>query len=176
MAVQECATCRGTGTNQGNGHECGYCKGWGHLLVSVVGPCDPRGNLQEKALSDTVQPPLKERLARIERRTVLSQDEVWYPKDGDPVRLQDMDTRYLTNVRNFLYRKAAALKNQEEWDMLSFAGTLGGEMAQDAMDSMLFEIMDMDPAIWLSQQLLMIRIEELIKAGDIDNDFKPIGL
>lgn len=52
-AVIPCVVCDGNGCYAGNGETCARCKGWGRLLVEVLGPSDGIGQVQEKDIETT---------------------------------------------------------------------------------------------------------------------------
>lgn len=165
MTVLDCWACLGTGTNQGSGQECGACKGWGHLAVTIQGPCNSRGVVMEGSFSREPEEPIEVRMERMEKRDVLSQDVYWWPRVGGKVALTDMSNRYLVNVLGFLERRATSLKSQTEWGIASFASSLGGEMAIDSIDGILMEIMEMPADAWLHEQPLVQKILALIEEG-----------
>lgn len=116
--------------------------------------CDPHGT---KARAHAVF------MERWNRRHVLMQDEVWYPKEGDPVRLDEMSLRWKKNLLAFLERRAEALKMSAELELVG--ATMGGEHAQDAVDQILAETLETKATTWLYQQPLVEKLEQLIREG-----------
>lgn len=98
------------------------------------------------------------------KRDVLSQDEVWYPKTGDPIRVDEMSLRYKKNVLAFLERRAPTLKAAYEWRMIA-GPQPSGDAAQDAFDSAMGELFEMQPIKWLYRTPLVERLEQLVREG-----------
>lgn len=124
--------------------------------VSVNYPlciCDPDGS--KRAAQEAT-------LERLNRRNVLMQDKVWYPKDGDPVRLDEMSLRWKKNLLAFLDRRASAL-HESAVNAVIFGPRPGGDAACDAFDSMFDELMETRPTTWLYDQPLVVRLEQLIR-------------
>lgn len=130
--------------------------------------CDPRGT---KARASALF------LEQWKRRHVLFQDEIWYPREGDPVRLDDMSLRWKRNLLAFLERHAPSLKQQAEFELM--ATTMNGEHAQDAVDQILSETLETKATTWLYQQPLVERLERLIREdhdGPVDRfDATKVG-
>lgn len=152
--VIECwGGCRGTGTHQQSGEECRVCRGTGRILVEF------------KRIDGT--PPsevdLDAALRRYKAQHVLEQDQVWYNREGDEILLEDMSLRYLKNVLAFVERRAAFLKARAEAQLLFWCGQPHGDMAQDALDSILAEVLDQEPTTWLYGQPLVARLDYLVK-------------
>lgn len=119
--------------------------------------CDPTGE-QARAVEAALQ--------QWRRRAVLSQTEVWYPREGDPVRLDDMSLRWKRNLLAFLERRAPRLKASAEWQLVGWASSDRiGEHAADSLDAVLSETMDTLPLTWLYRQPLVERLEQLIREG-----------
>lgn len=117
--------------------------------------CDPHGT-KHRALDLALE--------KDARRRVLSQDELWYPKEGGQVRLDEMSLRWKTNLLRFLERRAGALQDSAIQRLLS-GPQPGGDMASDAFDSMVDAEIDAKPTTWLYRQPLVLKLEQLIREG-----------
>lgn len=116
--------------------------------------CDPDGSRIQRHLDF---------MRRYRRTHVLWQEETWFNKDGDAIRVTDMSLTYKRNVLAFLERRAPRLKMAYEVE-LAFA-PVQGEMASDAIDDLLTETMDTLATTWLYRTPLVLRLEQLVREG-----------
>lgn len=145
-----CPMCDGTGLHQQAGVDCTFCDATGRAIAI---PAPPPTLTKEQLIEQW------------KRRHVLSQTEWWYPKQGDPVRLEAMSLRWKRNLLAFLVRRAPALHKSAAWEMVLAAGTHnGGDMAQDALDDIAADLMDAEPLVWLHEQPFVRRLAELVDA------------
>lgn len=117
--------------------------------------CDPHGT-KARAGERAVE--------AFNRRHVLWQTEVWYPKEGPAIRVDEMSLRYKQNVLKFLERRAPNLKASYEAE-LTFSPGVRGEHALDAVDAILTETFATRPVTWLYSTPLVDRLEALVRAG-----------
>jgi hypothetical protein len=96
-------------------------------------------------------------------RRLLAQDEIWHPKNANPIRLQAMAPSHRRNLLAWLRRRAPRLKESTAWSYLTGPGP-SGDMACDAFDRELDELDAQDPQAWLAEQPLVIRLANLIAA------------
>lgn len=131
----------------------------GEICISLddrMCSCDPRG---DKARAAAI------RHQKYRRAHVLEQDEVWFNKAGEEIRLEDMSNRYLRNVMNFLEQRAGYFHTRECLWICAAAAMPHGDGAQDALDQVAEEVMDMLPTTWLYRQPLLVRLEALVRSG-----------
>jgi hypothetical protein len=96
------------------------------------------------------------------RRTVLYQDEVWYPREGDSVRLDEMSLRWKLNLVRFLERRAPQL--QRSYLTNTEMSLIGA--AEHAADQVMAEVQqdwELAPTTWLYRTPFMLRLEQLIR-------------
>jgi hypothetical protein len=117
--------------------------------------CDPHGDKKRA---------MERAFLRFQKRHVLWQEEVWYPKEGPAIFLTDMSLRYKGNVLRFLERRAPNLKAQYEMELTLSPG-VQGEHALDAVDQILDETFEMLPTTWLYRTPFVLRLEQLIREG-----------
>lgn len=100
----------------------------------------------------------------------LEQGKYWRPKDSDEfVLLEDMTTSHLVNLRAWLLRRAPRIKYNYEMYMISLiSGPLGprGEMACDAVDSMMDELALTSAEQWMSELPLLQAISGIIRTRE----------
>lgn len=63
------------------------------------------------------------------------QTELWKMKNGNKIRICDMDDNHLINTIKLLYNNAVRTKEITLSSMACYSGNCNGEMAQDALDS-----------------------------------------
>lgn len=93
---------------------------------------------------------------------LLEQDTWWYPQGRPAVRVVHMDKPWRLNVIRFIERRAPQLASDEYWRMASWAaGPMGpgGDMAVDAFDSAMVEVIS-NPLGWVREQPLMIALRK----------------
>lgn len=126
--------------------------------------CDPDGSKAQAHL---------EFMRRYERRNVLSQTELWWPKgapDDQPIRVEDMSLRYKKNLLAFLERRADHLKFRYELDMVS-GPQPSGDGARDLFDRELTGVLEAKPVTWLYSMPFVENLERLVREeadGPID--------
>lgn len=105
---------------------------------------------------------------------LLDQNIWWVPRGAQPIRLVDMEESHRRNLAAFLRRNAAGYK-EREWlhTAALMAGPLGpsGDMAQNAAESELDRLVNVDPLLWLSEKPLLralIPTVYLWQAGRVD--------
>lgn len=117
--------------------------------------CDPYGDVAQS---------LRDSLRRWERRHVLTQDKVWWPKDADePIRVKDMSVRYKRNVLAFLERRAPQLKLAADWEIAGVQ--MNGEHAQDAVDAIAAAQYEMTVEEWFNDLPLIRKLRRHIRKG-----------
>lgn len=91
----------------------------------------------------------------------LNQDEVWRPNGASKdLRLADMTPRHRGNLLAWLRRKAFNLK--EVYTFRLIAGPQpSGDMACDAFDSMVDELEQTTPEVWIEDWPLVKKLVEL---------------
>lgn len=87
----------------------------------------------------------------------LEQEEQWL---GEP--LQSITYDHLVNLRGWLLRNAAIMLAIRTRSAHSFASTLNGEMAQDAMDLAITLLEGADPYLWMEERPLFQAIDREI--------------
>lgn len=96
---------------------------------------------------------------------LLEQQEVWCPRqDGElaTVRLEDMTTRHLLALRNWLTDRAPRLQRAEESALWSMTAFISGEQALIDLDLALSQAAEEDPGAWLRRKPLFTAIERLL--------------
>lgn len=124
-----------------------------HPLSDRYCICDPHGT-KARALEVAME--------KYDRRHVLYQGEVWYPKNGDPVRLVDMSLRWKRNLLAFLERRAPTLQDgyltNTEWSLVGAA-----EHATDIVMAEVQRERELAPVTWLYRTPLVLQLEQLIR-------------
>lgn len=95
--------------------------------------------------------------ARVGMIRLLEQDVWWKPKDGDPVRVEEIDDRWRGNLIRFLERRAERLKFKYELSLIT-GPQPSGDMACDAFDSACSALFDQSALEWLRDQPLYRRL------------------
>ena len=88
----------------------------------------------------------------------LEQEEVWRNYFGNDVRIDSMDERYVANLTAWLLRKAPAIQWSLYCEIAHFARQDHGDMAQDALDQMLYEL-EQPPLQWIRQRPVFKALE-----------------
>lgn len=95
---------------------------------------------------------------------MLKQRVWWRPKDSEPARLVDLAPSHRAHLLAFLRRNAAHYKDASEWGLInSIDGSHHGDVAGDALDSMVDELMGTSPQDWIEQRPLVKRLRKLVK-------------
>lgn len=79
---------------------------------------------------------------------LYSQQEVWISQIGKMHPLTEMPTDYLWNTLRLLERSASNQLYHASWGILPLGGLIQGEMAQDAFDEMIDQILDWELNPW----------------------------
>lgn len=95
---------------------------------------------------------------------ILEQDEMWWPREGAPIRLDDMGPRHRRNTLAMIRRNAAATKFAYEINALSGPRPDPFSMAADMVDEGLRQLAKQDPVEWINEQPLVARLAELAAA------------
>jgi hypothetical protein len=106
---------------------------------------------------------------RVPITRLLEQRTWWRPRDADPIRLVDMEPSHRHHLLGFLRRNAARYKSAAEWNMFGMmSGPMGpsGDMATDAVEGIMDELIDQRPEVWIDQQPLAKRLCKLIKRDE----------
>lgn len=85
---------------------------------------------------------------------LLEQEEIWQPADEEPTHITNLDDDHLVNLKAFFLRNAHKIHSGVVSSMYSFASTLGGEMAQDAMMSKSAALKRKNPLLWMEERPL----------------------
>lgn len=92
---------------------------------------------------------------RVNAIELLGQGRIWVDADGAEREIATMDLRHVQNVRNYLMRNGSELAEQA-YARVAFGPQPSGDMACDAVDSMLSELEDaaQNPEPWLARSPL----------------------
>jgi len=93
---------------------------------------------------------------------LLEQDEVWQSGDREILRIVDMKDDHLVNLKAFLLKHAFRYQSAVLQSMFTFASTLGGEMAQDAMESEISHVADKHALLWMEERPLYKAVQNEI--------------
>lgn len=77
----------------------------------------------------------------------LEQEEIWL---GKP--LSSLEDDHLVNLKAWLLRHSGQFQDQMIFAMNRFTSTLGGEMAQDAMDSEIADTLGHHHLLWMEER------------------------
>lgn len=120
----------------------------------------------ERVMRDFVEAMTREPTEMPERRyhtdELLEQGEVWQPGGGEILRIVDMDDDHLVNLKAFLLKHAFRYQSAVLQSMFHFAAGLGGEMAQDSMDSAIGEVSRLHPLLWMEERPLYKAVQNEI--------------
>jgi len=113
----------------------------------------------EKALRDFVEAMTKpyqtdETMRKYHTDELLEQDEVWQAGSGEVQRIAEMEDDHLVNLKAFLLRNAFRYQSAVLQSMFNFAAGLGGEMAQDAMESEIHQVTEKPAVLWMEERPL----------------------
>jgi hypothetical protein len=97
---------------------------------------------------------------------MLSQDVWWRPRNAEPLRVKDMEPSHRSNTLEYLLRNAVRYKTAAENEFASLiSGPMGpsGDMACDAVDSVMDELLEQTPLAWMEEQPLVRKLTKLVK-------------
>lgn len=102
---------------------------------------------------------------------LLGQQEIWVDTNGKTHRIQGMDQRYCENVYGYLLRNGRAIAEQT-YHRIAFGPQPGGEMACDAVDAMLEELLDAttNSDRWMMERPLMQALARRIEGSGVRPD------
>lgn len=95
-------------------------------------------------------------------QAILEQDEMWWPREGPPIRLTDMGPRHRRNTLAMIRRGAAATKFAYEISLLSGPMPDPDSMAADMVDEGLRQLAEQDSAEWIEEQPLVAQLANLV--------------
>lgn len=93
---------------------------------------------------------------------LIDQDEIWIDGAGDTHAIVDMEDEHLVHLRGWLLRSAPQLHLQRIAHAFSFARTLGGDMAIDAMDEEIARLTEANSYVWMEERPLFLAINREI--------------
>jgi hypothetical protein len=93
---------------------------------------------------------------------LLEQGEVWQSGDREILRIVDIEDDHLVNLKAFLLKHAFRYQSAVLQSMFHFAAGLGGEMAQDAMESEINQVTDKHALIWMEERPLYRAVQNEI--------------
>lgn len=112
-------------------------------------------------MSRSIVKALIERGQQVSLLAVLDQREVWIDKDRNTVTLDDMSPRYARNLIAWLNRRADRILLAAQMRLSRDAAAPHGDMAQDALDGALDNLLRANAEEWLEEQPLMQRLHEI---------------
>jgi hypothetical protein len=101
---------------------------------------------------------------------LLDQNGIWYAReDGElaVVRLADMHSQHLANLRLWLLRNAPSLHAAEISALYGLTSHVSGEMALTDLDCVIARAEEMSPEAWLETKPLFEEITRLL-GGRLD--------
>lgn len=114
------------------------------------------------SVSDHSQPPPD----GVDIMILLNQRTWWRPKERESLRLTEMTPSHRRHLLAFLRRNAAVYKSAAEWSFLGSIDGHHGDMANDALDSIMDELLETRPQSWIEQQPLVKSLRKLVKKDD----------
>jgi hypothetical protein len=97
---------------------------------------------------------------------LLDQDEVWHARDRwgelEELRLAEMDTRHLANLRTWLLRNAYSIKQDFLSSLYGCTSMVSGEIAADDLDREIDRLEAAPPREWMDDQPLFEAITQLL--------------
>ena len=92
----------------------------------------------------------------------LGQAETWTDRKGVTRPLTEMDPHHRENTVRFLERNAERLHDAEHFGLLASMMGHHGEVAEDLLDTMLIQMEDEDPLVWLSGKPLYQTMRKMV--------------
>lgn len=101
---------------------------------------------------------------RSRRSRVLWQDQVWWDREGNELRLTDLSHRYLSNLLGFLEARAQRFYDTFVWSMAAGPHP-SGDAATDAFEVEFDQLLNTKPTTWLYSTPLLVMLERLVRDG-----------
>lgn len=99
--------------------------------------------------------------------TNLSEQKIWWaPKEGDPVKIADMELSHRRNLLAYLERNAEALKLQADWAMYSTFPDSPSDGVADALDGIMDEMDHTTADDWIHARPLVKALRKSIKKDE----------
>lgn len=97
----------------------------------------------------------------------LCEQKVWWaPKEGDPVKIADMELSHRRNLLAYLERNAESLKLQAEWSLLGTFPDDPSDGVADALDGIMGEMEHTTASDWIHAKPLVKALRKSIKKDE----------